>query len=73
MIADEGAEQEPRQPSAYDLFEARERVRTSVVAAVERSAVLEEEHRPTPARSPVGCGSGHALLLSTDSGATLHP
>ena len=61
MIADEGAEQEPRQPSADDLFEARERVRTSVVAAVERSAVLEEEHRPTPARSP------------TQSGAPLHP
>jgi hypothetical protein len=73
VIADEGTEQEPRQPSADDLLEARERVRTSVVAAVERSAVLEEEHRPTPVRDPVRCGSGHALLLSTESGAPLHP
>jgi hypothetical protein len=73
VIADEGADQEPRQPSAESLFEARVGARTGGVAVVERGAVLEEEHRPTLARGSVWCGCGHALLLSTEPGAPLHP
>jgi hypothetical protein len=73
VIADQGAEQEPRQPSAESLLEARVRVRTSLCSVVERGAVLEEEHRPTPASKPVGRGCGHAFLLSTGRGAPLHP
>jgi hypothetical protein len=73
VIADQGADQEPREPAAHDLLEARERPRAVLVAGVERGTVLEEEHRPTPVRSPVGCGSCHAFLLSTEPAAALHP
>jgi hypothetical protein len=73
VIADERAEQEPREPSSQSLFEARVGARAGGVARAERGAVLEEEHRSTLARSSVWCGCGHALLLSTEPGAPLHP
>jgi hypothetical protein len=73
VIADEGADEEPRQPAAEGLLETRVGAWTGGVAVVKRGAVLEEEHRPTLARSPVWCGCGHALLLSTEPGSPLHP
>jgi hypothetical protein len=73
VIADESAEQKPRQLSAKSLLEARVGARTSGVARVERGAVLEEEHRPARVRSAVWCGCGHALFLSTKQGMPLHP
>jgi hypothetical protein len=73
VIADEGAEQEPREPVAEGLLETRVGAWAGGVAVVEGGAVLEEEHRSALARSPVWCGCGHALLLSTEQGAPLHP
>jgi hypothetical protein len=73
VIADQGADQKTRKPAADDLLEAREGARTGLVTLVERSAVLEEEHRPAPAPKAVGCGCGHALFLSTEHTASLHP
>jgi hypothetical protein len=73
VIADQGADQKTRERAADDLLEARVRARTGLVAVVERGAVLEEEHRPAPAPKAVGCGCGHALFLSTERAAPLHP
>jgi hypothetical protein len=72
VITGEGAEQKPRQLPAESLLEARVGARTGV-AGIERRAVLEKEHRPTLARGSVWCGCGHALFLSTEPGAPLHP
>jgi hypothetical protein len=72
VIPDEGTDQELRQPSSESLLEPRVGARTGGVPGVERGAVLEEEQRPTPARSSVRCGCGHAL--SIDAGwRAAHP
>ena len=73
MIADEGADEESRQAAADRLLEPRERARTRVVETLDRGTVLEEEHRPAPVRMRVGCGRGHALVLSTAPAVPLHP